>query len=202
MAQKIRLAVLASGNGSNLQAIMDWIAAGKLDAEIVVVISDKPDAYALTRARDAGVRAVVVDTEEYSDFAINEQIMRVLNSSSVDLVVMAGYMRLLGEPALTVYKNKVINLHPALLPSFKGAHGIADAFDYGVKVTGITVHFADETYDTGPIIAQQPVRIEEYDTLQTLEAKIHAVEHELLPAVIQMFAEGRVSVESWCVHIK
>jgi phosphoribosylglycinamide formyltransferase 1 len=101
-------------------------------------------------------------------------------------------MRLLGDPVTLVYEQKIINLHPALLPSFKGAHGIADAFNYGVKVTGVTVHFADETFDTGPIIAQRPVVIEEEDTVESLEAKIHAVEHELLPQVIQWIAEGRV----------
>jgi phosphoribosylglycinamide formyltransferase 1 len=199
---KLKIGVLISGSGTNLQAIIDRIVAGTLDAEIVVVISNKKDAYGLERARNAGLKAVFVDTEDYSDFSINLEIMQELRKSGVELVVMAGYMLKLGDPALQAFPNRVINLHPALLPSFKGAHGIDDAFDYGVKFTGVTVHFADANYDTGPIIAQWPVPIHEGDTVDTLEERIHAEEHELLPHVIQMIAEGRVSVEGRRVHIK
>ena len=191
----IRLGVLISGGGSNLQAIIDAIEAGKLDAEIVLVVSSKADAYGLTRAEQAGIPTLALTKADYEDpLAADERITSALQDAQANYVVMAGYMRMVREPLLKAFPDRIINLHPALLPSFPGAHGIADAFDYGVKLTGVTVHFANEEYDKGAIIAQRPVLIAEDDTLESLEEKIHAVEHELYPQVLQMIAQGRVII--------
>jgi len=198
----LALGVLASGSGSNLQALIDRIGDGTLDARVAVVISDRADAYALERARASGIPAVHLDRGAYPDpAAFNTAIAETLLAHRVEIVVMAGYMRLLGAQVLGAFPNAVINLHPALLPSFPGAHGITDAFEYGVKVTGVTVHFADEVFDRGPIIAQEPVPIAEDDTLESLEARMHAVEHRLLPEAVQLVAEGRLHVEGRRVRV-
>lgn len=196
------LGVLISGSGTNLQAIIDAIGSGALDARITVVISNKDGAYGMERARQAGIPAVHIDPATYGDYrAYNHAIREALENHGVELVVMAGYMRLLGNEVLRAFPHAVINLHPALLPAFPGASAIHDAFDWGVKVTGVTVHFADEEFDRGPIIAQEPVRIEESDTVETLEAKIHAVEHRLLTEAIGLIVAERVHIEGRIVHI-
>lgn len=191
----VKLGVLISGSGTNLQAIIDAIAEGSLDAEIRVVISSRPDAYGLVRAKEAGIQTIALSKDVYADPDIaNEAIAAELVHAGCDYVVMAGYMRMLGEAVLVAFPDRVLNLHPALLPSFKGAHAIRDAYDAGVKVTGVTVHFANAEYDKGPIIAQRAVDVAEDDTLESLEEKIHAVEHELYPEVLRWIAAGRVSV--------
>ena len=191
----VKLGVLISGSGTNLQAIIDAIAEGSLDAEIRVVISSRPDAYGLVRAKEAGIQTIALSKDVYADPDIaNEVIATELVHAGCDYVVMAGYMRMLGEAVLVAFPDRVLNLHPALLPSFKGAHAIRDAYDAGVKVTGVTVHFANAEYDKGPIVAQRAVDIAEDDTLESLEEKIHAVEHELYPEVLRWIAAGRVSV--------
>jgi len=191
----IRLGVLISGSGTNLQAIIDAISAGRLEARIVLVVSSKADAYGLTRAREAGIPTLALTRDDYADpLAADKRIVQALRDAGADYVVLAGYMRRVRVPLLDAFPNRIVNIHPALLPSFIGAHGTADAFAYGVKVTGVTIHFANEDYDRGPIIAQQAVAIAEDDTLESLEAKIHAVEHELFPRVLQLIAQGRVSV--------
>lgn len=193
----LKLGVLISGSGSNLQAIIDVIAAGTLDASIELVISSRPDAYGLKRAQAAGIQTVALSRDVYADpRTANEAIAHELLAAGCDYVVMAGYMRMLGEEVLAAFPDRVLNLHPALLPSFKGAHAIHDAFEAGVKVTGITVHFANAEYDKGPIIAQRAVEVAEDDTEETLEAKIHEVEHELYPEVLRWLAAGRVSVDA------
>ncbi|MRS11945.1 MAG: phosphoribosylglycinamide formyltransferase [Actinobacteria bacterium] len=200
--EKLALGVLISGSGTNLQAVIDAIAAGTLEARITVVISNKVGAFGLERARKAGIPAVHIDPAKYGDYReYNRAILETLQAHDVELVVMAGYMRLLGKDVLRAYPQAVINLHPALLPSFPGASAIQDAFEYGVKVTGVSVHFADEEFDRGPILCQEPVRIEETDTIETLEAKIHAVEHRLLPDAIGLIAAERVSFDGRIVHI-
>lgn len=199
---RMRLGVLISGSGTNLQAIIDASKDRRLDADVAVVISNQQAAYGLERARRAGVPAVWIDRTAYDTVAAyNRAILKVLTDHEVDLVVMAGYMRLLGTEVLYAYPNRVLNIHPSLLPSFAGANGIRDAFEYGVAVTGVTVHLANERFDEGAIIAQRPVIIEPEDTLESLEAKIHAVEHEIYPAAIQLFAEGRVVSDGTAVRI-
>jgi phosphoribosylglycinamide formyltransferase-1 len=191
----IRLGVLLSGSGTNLQAIIDAIASEALAARIVLVLSSKPEAYGLKRAAEAGIPTVALSPEVYaSGEAADRLIAEELQRAGAEYVVMAGYMRLVTEPILAAFPNRVLNIHPALLPSFAGAHGIADAFAAGVKLTGVTVHFANAAYDQGPIIAQRPVVVAEDDTLQTLEARVHAVEHTLYPEVLQLLAEGRVVI--------
>lgn len=191
----IKLGVLISGSGTNLQALIDAIAAGKLDASIELVVSSRPSAYGLKRAEAAGIQTLTLSKEIYADPIVADEVIATeLRRADVDYVLMAGYMRMVHDPILASFPNRVVNIHPALLPSFKGAHAIQDAFDYGVKVTGVTVHFANSDYDCGPIIAQRPVEVEEGWTVEQLEAHIHEAEHQLYPHVAQLLAEGRVHV--------
>jgi phosphoribosylglycinamide formyltransferase-1 len=199
----IKLGVLLSGSGTNLQAIIDRIAQGTLDASIEIVISSRPSAYGLKRAEAAGIQTMTLSKETYADPLVADEIIAsMLRKADVDYVVMAGYMRMVHDPILAAFLNLAVNLHPALLPSFKGGHAIQDAFDYGVKVTGVTVHFADDKYDCGPIIAQRALPVEEDWTVDELEAHIHEIEHELYPDTLQLLAEGRVTVdEAGKVHV-
>lgn len=191
----IKLGVLISGSGTNLQALIDAIAAGKLDASIELVVSSRPSAYGLKRAEAAGIQTLTLSKEIYADPIVADEVIATeLRRAGVDYVLMAGYMRMVHDPILASFPNRVVNIHPALLPSFKGAHAIQDAFDYGVKVTGVTVHFANSDYDCGPIIAQRPVEVEEGWTVDQLEVRIHEVEHQIYPHVAQLLAEERVHV--------
>ena len=193
--EPLKIGVLISGSGSNLQAIIDAVAAGTLNCEVAKVLSSRPDAYGLQRAQAAGIPIVAFDRSVYADpIAADERIVDEMRSAGVEYVVMAGYMRMARAPLLEAYPNRILNLHPALLPSFVGAHAIQDAFDAGVKVTGVTVHVANAAYDRGPIIAQRAVEVREDDTVDTLEARIHDVEHELYPEVLRWLADGRVTM--------
>lgn len=190
-----KLGVLISGSGTNLQAIIDRIADGSLDASIELVVSSRPSAYGLKRAEAAGIQTLTLSKEVYADpVAADEIIAAELRRRDVDYVIMAGYMRKVHDPILATFPNRVVNLHPALLPSFPGAHAIADAYERGVKVTGVTVHFANADYDAGPIIAQRAVTVEEGWTVEELEERIHEVEHELYPYVVGLLSAGRVAV--------
>lgn len=191
----LRLGVLLSGSGTNLQAIIDRIADGSLNATIELVVSSRPSAYGLQRAEAAGLQTLTLSKEIYANpMAADEVIASELYSHKVDYVIMAGYMRMVHAPILVSFHNRVVNLHPALLPSFTGAHAIADAYARGVKVTGVTVHFANAAYDAGPIVAQRPVIVREGWSVDELETAIHDVEHVLYPDAIQLLAEGRVQV--------
>lgn len=191
----LRLGVLLSGSGTNLQAIIDRIADGSLNATIELVVSSRPSAYGLQRAEAAGLQTLTLSKEIYANpMAADEVIASELYSHKVDYVIMAGYMRMVHAPILVSFPNRVVNLHPALLPSFMGAHAIADACARGVKVTGVTVHFANAAYDAGPIVAQRPVIVREGWSVDELETAIHEVEHVLYPDAIQLLAEGRVQV--------
>ena len=193
--QKLKIGVLISGSGTNLQSFIYEIAAGNLDAEIVLVVSSRPNAYGIQRAQAANIPVLVMSKDEYANpEAADAKIVSALQQAGAQYVFMAGYMRMVTSVMLNAFPNRVVNLHPALLPSFKGAHGIQEAFDAGVKYTGVTVHFANAEYDKGPIIAQEPVAVLEDDTVDTLEARIHEVEHRLYPATAQLIAQGRVSV--------
>ena len=199
----IKLGVLLSGSGTNLQAIIDAIQAGTLDATIELVVSSRPDAYGLKRAEAAGLQTLTLSKETYEDSFVADMVIATeLKRYNVDYVVMAGYMRKVGVPILNTFPNRVLNLHPALLPSFRGAHAIQDAYEYGVKVTGVTVHLANADYDRGPIIAQRPVVVEEGWTVDQLEEAIHQVEHQLYPEVLQLFAQDKVHVEGQKVRIE
>ncbi len=192
----LKIGVLISGSGTNLQALIDEIAAGNLNAEIVLVVSSRPDAAGLKRAAKAGIQTLALSKEIYAadPWDADEVIATELKRVGAEYVIMAGYMRMVHTPLLALWPNRVVNIHPALLPSFQGAHGIQDAYDRGVKITGVTVHFANAVYDQGPIIAQEPVRVEEGWTVDELEEHIHAVEHRLYPHVVRLLSEGRVHV--------
>lgn len=191
----LKLGVLISGNGTNLQAIIDAIGDGKLDAQVMLVISSNPEAYGLKRAYEAGIPTMALSKEAYNDkLQADVAIRQELQRAGVTHVVMAGYMRMVGSAILDVFGGRVINIHPALLPSFKGAHAIKDAYEYGVKVTGVTVHVADATYDTGPILAQEAVRVQDGWTLEELEAAIHDVEHKLYPQTLERIASGEITL--------
>ena len=204
MAEPLKIGVLLSGSGTNLQAIIDAAANDGLPVDIVQVVSSRPDAYGIERARKAGIPVTVLNRDVYADpTAADVRIVEALRAAGAQYVVMAGYMRKVTPVMLDAFPDRVLNLHPALLPSFKGAHAIQEAFDAGVKVTGVTVHFANEDYDKGPIVAQRAVEVREDDTLETLEARIHEVEHELYPQVLRLVAEGRIGVgEDRKVHVR
>jgi phosphoribosylglycinamide formyltransferase-1 len=192
----ISLGVLVSGGGTNLQAILDAIALGKLDAKVVVVISNRKDAGALARAQQAGVPTVVIPHAEYADRrAFDRALVTALRERGAEWVVLAGFMRLLTDVFLDAYAMRTVNVHPALLPAFPGVDSQRQALDYGVRVAGCTVHFVDRGTDTGPIIAQAVVPVLQGDDEAALAARILEREHELLPLVLQWLAEGRVGVE-------
>lgn len=193
--EALKIAVLVSGSGTNLQAIIDAIANGGLPVEIVRVVSSRPDAFGIQRAQDAGIPVTVLNRTIYQDReAADQMIVDACKDAGAEYLVMAGYMRMLTPVVLNAFPDHVLNLHPALLPSFKGAHAIDDAFNAGVKVTGVTVHLANEEYDKGPIVAQRAVVVEESYTVDDLEARIHEVEHVLYPEVLRIIAEGRMEV--------
>lgn len=198
----IKIAILASGSGTNAQAMFDKIAEGRLQAEVVLVISNRPQAKVLERAAAAGVPALALDHTAYtSREAFDTVLVEALQQSGAELVVLAGYMRLLTPYFLAAFAGRVVNIHPALLPSFPGTHGMEDAQAWGVKVAGCTVHFVDEEVDHGEVIAQAVVPVLAGEPLEDLQQRIHAMEHRVYPQVIQWFAEGRVQVRERQVHI-
>jgi phosphoribosylglycinamide formyltransferase-1 len=194
--EKLRLAVFASGNGSNFQAIVDAVQDGRLHAEVALLVCDKPQAKVVERARQAGVPVFVFEAKQYARREDYEaEIVRRLEECGVELIVLAGYMRLITSVLVEPWYGRMINIHPALLPAFAGVNGIGQALEYGVKVTGVTVHFVDGGMDSGPIIAQTAVHVLDDDTLDTLAVRIHAAEHELLVEVLTAFSERRVQLD-------
>jgi phosphoribosylglycinamide formyltransferase-1 len=194
---------LVSGRGSNLHAIFDAIQAERLKAKIGVVISDNPDAQALKRIAGAGISTVVVQREKFAsrgDFEL--AIAQELSLHHVELVVLAGFMRILGKEFIRMFPSRIMNIHPALLPSFSGLEAQAQSLAYGVKVSGCTVHFVDEGMDTGPIILQDTVPVHSEDTVQSLSERILHVEHVLYPRAIGLYCEGRLQVDGRRVIIK
>lgn len=180
------VAILASGNGSNFEALAHQFQAGLLPGELAFVFSDYHNAYVLERARRLNIKAYSFEVKEFENKAAYEKaLLQLLQEQEIDLIVLAGYMRIIGKTLLSHYSNRILNIHPSLLPSFPGLHGIKDAYEYGVKVTGVTVHLVDDGVDTGPIIAQEPVMILPEDSLESLEEKIHQTEHRLYPKVLR-----------------
>lgn len=200
---KLRLGVLVSGNGSNLQAIIDRIKDGKLSAVVGLVISDNDKAYAIERAKDNNIPVHIVNYKSSPGRKdIEDQMIAVLKKHNVELVVLAGFMKLLTEHFITAFPMRIMNIHPAILPSFPGINVIQKAIDYGVKFTGCTVHFIDSGTDTGPIIIQAVVPVRDDDTEETLAQRIHDKEHILYPLAIQLFAEGRLVLKGRRVLVK
>ncbi|RHM56116.1 phosphoribosylglycinamide formyltransferase [Mitsuokella sp. AF33-22] len=196
------LGVLCSGRGTDLQSIIDAIGRGEVDATIAVVLTDKPDAYALTRAETAGIRAVCIDRKQYEGREPFEKaLVAALEEAGVTLVVLAGFMRILTPYFVRHFAGRIMNIHPALLPSFPGAHAHRDVLAYGVKISGCTVHFVDEGTDSGPIILQAAVPVLDDDTEETLGARVLEQEHIIYPKAIQLYCEGRLKVEGRHVRI-
>lgn len=186
------IAVFASGNGTNLQAIIDHIARGALKVSLVLVVSDRRRAFALQGARKAGIKTFAPDPEKFDTReAYEKSIIAELKKEKVDLIVLAGFMRILSPSFVRQYRNRILNIHPALLPAFKGGRSIQDAFHYGAKITGVSVHFVDEKVDHGPIIMQEPVPILDSESLGELEIRIHRLEHKIYAQAIERVARGR-----------
>jgi len=199
----LNLGVLASGRGSNFQAIIDEIEKGGLNAKIQLLIVDNSNAYAIERAKTYGIEYLIIRPKEFSskdDFYL--KVAEELKKRNVGLVVLAGFMRIVGKPLIDAFPNRIMNIHPAILPSFPGLHGQRQALEYGVKISGCTVHFVDEGMDTGPIIIQAAVPIYHDDTEETLSERILKLEHKIYPQAIRLFSEGRLEVNGRIVKIK
>src|SRR5215831_10115767 len=195
MASSLSIGVLISGSGTNLQAIIDAIERNELAAAIRVVISNRPDAYGLTRARGHGLPTVVIPHKDFSSReAFEAELMKVLQGYGVELVVLAGFMRLLSPFFIRAFPQRIMNIHPALLPAFPGTHAQRQALERGVRIAGATVHFVDEEVDHGPIVIQAAVPVYPDDTEETLSTRILTQEHRIYPIAIQLFAEGRLEI--------
>ncbi len=195
-----RVAALASGEGTNVQALLDDPVVGPW---VVMVLSDRADAGALGRARARGVRAVHVDPATYDDrTGFDLAVLEILRSQEIDVVALAGFMRVVGPEIVGAFDGRIVNVHPALLPAFPGTSAVADALAWGSKVTGVTVHLVDDEVDHGPIVFQEPVRVEPDDDWDALEARVHEAEHRLLPAAVRAIAEGRLVVDGRHVRVR
>lgn len=200
---RLKIGVIASGRGTNLQAIIDSIKAGYILAEIMVVISDKKDAPALDRAASEGIDAVFVDPATFKDrISFDQEILEILKRYRVELLILAGYMRIVTKVLIDAYKNRIMNIHPALLPSFPGLSAQRQALEYGVKIAGCTVHFVEEGMDQGPIIIQAAVPVLEDDTEELLSARILREEHKIYPYAIKLYTDGRLSISGRRVLIE
>ena len=198
----LNIAILASGSGSNAQAMIDKAAAGVLDVNICCIVCNRPGAGVIERARKAGVACVVLDHKEFANReSYDLAVVQTLQEHDTQLVVLAGYMRMLSTAFLNAFSGRVINIHPALLPSFPGVHGGADACEYGVKISGCTVHFVEEKMDSGPVIIQAAVPVNPGEEVDDLMQRIHVMEHRIYPQAIQWFAQNRISVWGREVHV-
>jgi len=193
----VNIAVLASGSGTNLQTLIEQLHEDNTsDINIVVVISDRKKAYALTRAEQAGIPTQIVSAKNHINrVEFDAEIARHIENYSAELIILAGYMKLFQPPFVRKYHNRIINIHPSLLPAFPGANAVADTLEYGVKVTGVTVHYVDEGIDTGPIIAQTSIPVYDTDDEESLHKRVQIEEHKLFPQVIKWHAQGNVIVE-------
>lgn len=201
-SQPCLLAVLVSGNGSNLQSIINSIESGTLNARIACVISNNPAAFALTRAQSHAIPTVILEKDGFGNRRdYDSALVNILRENAVELVVLAGYMRILSDVMVSAFPNAIMNIHPALLPSFPGLHAQQQALDYGVRFSGCTVHFVDGGTDTGPIILQAVVPVAQNDSEETLSTKIQAEEHRLFPEAIRLFVEGKLAVDGRRVTI-
>jgi len=191
-----KIAVLASGQGTNLQAILEAAESGDISGKVVLVISDRKGAYALERARSRGIKSLWLNPKEYSGRENYDQaIIKELVAENINLVVLAGFMRLLSPPFIDAFPQRIINIHPSLLPAFPGTAGVEQALAYGVKVSGCSVHFVDKGLDTGPVILQEAVPVAQDDTPETLHERIHAAEYRLLPLAIELFCLDKLIIK-------
>lgn len=198
----LKLGILVSGSGTNLQAIIDSIEAGGVNASVCCVISNNADAFALTRAKEHGIPAIIHENSGFTDRReYDAATVRILTGFGVELVILAGYMRILTDTMINAFPDAIMNIHPALLPAFPGLHAQQQALAHGVRYSGCTVHFVDCGTDTGPIILQAVVPVEQDDTEESLSVRIQKVEHRTLPAAIKLYADGRIKVEGRHVRI-
>ncbi len=198
----MNIAVFCSGNGSNFQAIADSVKHGEIKATISLMVCDNPEAFALERAKKAGIKSLLIERKNFSSKQEFEaETIKNLEKENIELICLAGYMRLVGPHLVQKYRHKILNIHPALLPAFKGTQGIKDALDYGAKVTGVSVHFVNAEMDHGPIILQQCLEVKDNDTEQSLAGRIHEIEHRLYPRAVKLFVEGRLKIEGRTVKI-
>ncbi len=199
----INIGVLASGRGTNLQAIIEAVEEGRIEGEISIVVSDNSDAYALKRAKQHNIETQYIDFRSFKNRKdYDKKVVECLKEKKIDLVALAGYMRILSPFFINAYKNKIMNIHPALLPSFPGLHAQKQAVEHGVKVSGCSVHFVDEGLDSGPIILQKAVEVKDDDTEESLAERILKEEHQIYPRAIQLFSEGRLVIKGRKVFIK
>jgi phosphoribosylglycinamide formyltransferase 1 len=202
MKKKVRIAVLVSGWGTNLQAVIDGCENGSINAEVVLVVTNKTEAGAITRCEKANVPWKFVDHRIYKTReAFDEKLIEILKAAKVDLVLLAGFMRILTESFIDAFPGAIMNIHPALLPSFPGLHAARQALEYGARFSGCTVHFVDKGVDSGPVILQSVVPVVEDDSEETLQARIQEQEHKIYPAAVQLFAENRLKIEGRKVRI-
>jgi phosphoribosylglycinamide formyltransferase-1 len=194
------VAVLASGEGTNLQALLDDASLGR---QVALVVSDRPQARALGRARRAAVQTVVVEPSGFRDrSSYDSALVALLEDERIDVVVLAGFMRILGPEVVSRFENRILNVHPSLLPSFPGDRSVKDALEWGVKLTGVTVHLVDDQVDHGPVVAQEAIPVFPDDGWESLEARVHEVEHRLLPMAVRAMVEGRIQVNGRTVRIE
>lgn len=201
----LKLAIFGSGSGTNCQAIIDAIEAGTLDAEIRCILSDVEDATILERARKHHIPAIYFDCAPFKtklDGEAEQNVLRILEEHGVNFIALAGFMRIVKDGLLNAYAGRIINIHPSLLPSFPGLDGGRQAFDYGVKFTGCTVHFVDAGVDTGSVINQKVIAIEDSDTLESMMEKLHKQEHIAYPEALQWIAEGRINFDGRRITLK
>ncbi|MFH1398100.1 MAG: phosphoribosylglycinamide formyltransferase [Candidatus Omnitrophota bacterium] len=187
------IAVFASGRGSNFLAIAKEIKKGRLKCRLALLVCDNPEAAVISKAKNMGIKVILESNEA--------KIAGYIKKEKVHLIILAGFMRVLSKEFIRKHKNRIINIHPSLLPSFKGRQGIKDALDYGVRITGVTVHFVDELIDHGPIILQEAVKIDMFDTIRSLEEKIHQIEHGIYPKAIKLFLDGKLSLKGRRIRI-
>ncbi len=202
MGKKLRVGVLASGGGTDLQSIIDASEKGMINAEVALVLSDNKDAYALERAKKHNIKNIFVDPKGKDNDEFDKEIDKIVEKHKIELLVGAGYMRMLSPRFVKKWFGKLINIHPALLPSFKGVNGQGDALEYGVKISGCSTHFMDEKMDHGPIILQAAVKVMPDDDRDKLAHRILDVEHQILPRTVDLFAQGRLKIKGRKVIIK
>lgn len=203
----VRIGVPISGNGTNLQAIIDGVNNGDINGEIGLIISNRIDAYGLIRGKKAGIESIYIDPNEFDDISYNKKLIQEFEKRDVELIVLAGFLKILSTEFIKAYKNRIINIHPSLIPSFCGKGFYGDrvhqaVLDYGVKYTGATVHFVNEKADDGPIILQKAIPVDEHDTLDTLKEKVLKVEHEILVKAVKLYCEDRLSIDGRKVNIR
>jgi len=189
----MNLAIFASGNGSNFAALVKAVKEKKIKVKLVVLVCDKPEAFVVERAQKTKIAVILVKCEDFASRADFEAaIIQRLKNYRIDLIALAGFMRMLSPSFVKLYRNRIINIHPSLLPAFKGARAIKDAIEAKINFTGVTVHFVDKEMDHGPVILQKQIKIKRTDTLSSLEKRIHALEHKLYPQAIRLFVEGKI----------